>query len=201
MNILAVMGSYREGKTIDTLLDWAIEGAKSNGARVDKLVLIDRNIEYCRNCMVCRNDEKTKPQARCIITDDMQEIYPMMAAADGYIFGTPINMGHVTAVMKTFLERICWVFAKPGTRPIRGCPTPRTRKQRKAIIIASSGIISPLLRRFCDEATPLIKQTVHDSLNAKLIGSLYAGAIEKRGTELYMHKAFTLGKKLSCSAR
>ncbi len=58
MNILAVMGSYRKGKSIDTLLDRAIEGAKSNnGVHVDKLVLIDRNIEYCRNCMVCRNDD------------------------------------------------------------------------------------------------------------------------------------------------
>jgi hypothetical protein len=107
-------------------------------------------------------------------------------------------MGHATAVMKAFLERICWVFAKPGsTWPIPGCPTPRTEKKRKAIVIASSGIVSPLLRRFCDEATPLIKQTAHDSLNAKLIGSLYAGAVEERGIERYTDKAYALGKRLS----
>lgn len=94
-------------------------------------------------------------------------------------------MGHVTAVMKTFLERICRVFAKPGTWPVAGCPIPRTQKPKKAIVIASSGIITPFLRRLCDDATPLIRQTAHDSLNARLIGSLYAGAVEKRGVERY----------------
>jgi multimeric flavodoxin WrbA len=197
VNILAVVGSYRKGKTIDTLVDRAIEGVKYNaGVHVDKVVLVDRSIEYCRNCMVCRHDVETKLQAHCIIADDMQDIYPLIAKADGYIFGTPVNMGHVTAVMKTFLERICWVFAKPGTRPIPGCPTPRRERKRKAIVIVSSGIISPLFRRFCDEATPLIKQTAHDSLNAKLIGSLYAGAVEKRGIERYSDKAYALGKRL-----
>ena len=35
------MGSYRKGKTIDTLVDRAIEGAKSNaGVHVGKVVLI-----------------------------------------------------------------------------------------------------------------------------------------------------------------
>ena len=197
MNILAVMGSYRKGKTIDTLVDRAIEGAKTNpGVQVDKVVLIDRNIEYCRNCMVCKNDDAW-PRARCVIEDDMQDIYPLIERADGYIFGTPVNMGNVTAVMKAFLERICWVFAMPGKRPIAGCPTPRTQKKRKAVVIASSGIVPPLLRRFCDEATPLIKQTARDSLNAKLIGSVYAGAVEKRGIEHYTDKAYKLGKKLS----
>ena len=199
MNILAIMGSYRKGKTIDTLVDRAIEGAKSNaGVQVDKIVLIDKNIEYCRNCMVCRNDDKDKPIAWCAIADDMQEVYPLIVQADGYIFGTPVNMGHVTAVMKTFLERICWVCAKPGGWPLAGCPRPRTDRKKKAIVIASSGIVSPILRRFCDEATPLIKGMARDSLNAKMIGSVYAGAVEKRGTEFYMDKAYRLGTKLSC---
>jgi len=198
MKILAIMGSYRKGKTIDTLVDRAIEGARSKaGIHVDKLVLVDKNIEYCRNCMACRNDDRAKARAQCVIMDDMQDIYPMIESADGFIFGTPINMGHVTAVMKTFLERICWVFAKPGAWPIPGCPTPRATKRKKAIVIASSGIISPVFRRFCDDATPLIKQSVRDSLNARLIGSLYAGAVERRGVETYMNQAYALGKRIS----
>ena len=117
MKILAVVGSYRKGRTIDTLVDRAIEGARSNpNVQVDKIVLVDKRSEYCRNCMVCRFDDETKSPARCAIADDMQQIYPLIGEADGDIFGTPVNIGNVTAVMKTFLERICWVFAKPGTR-------------------------------------------------------------------------------------
>lgn len=192
------MGSYRKGKTIDTLLDHAIDGAKSNGdVHVDKVRLIEKRIEYCRNCMVCRNDDPAKTRANCIIDDDMEVVYPLVEEADAYIFGTPVNMGHETAVMKTFLERICWVFARPGERPIPGCPTPRSVKERQAVAIVSSGIIPRLLRRFCDDATPLIRDTIRDSLNARLVGSLYAGAVEKRGVDRYTDKAYALGRKLT----
>ena len=200
MNILAIMGSYRKGRTIDTLMDKAIEGAKANSAddvHVDKLYLIDKNIEYCKNCMVCRKDDTDKSIAKCIISDDMQEIYPMIDEADGFIFGTPVNMGNVTAVMKTFLERTCWVFARPGKRPISGCPTPRTARKKKAVIILSSGIIPPIFRRWCDDATSLIKGQCICHFNAKVLGSLYAGAVEKKGVDVYLNKAYNLGRKLA----
>ncbi len=198
MNLLAVMSSYRKGKTIDTLMDRAIEGALSNGnVHVNKVVLVDKKILYCRNCMTCRNEEGTQQRARCVISDDMDSIYPLIDSADGYIFGTPVNIGAVTAIMKTFLERICWVFAKPGRWPLPGCPTPRTKKRKKAILIVSSGIVPALLRRFDDDATPLIKSVCRDSLNAKLIGSLYAGAVEKGGMKRYLNKAYKLGKRLT----
>ena len=199
MRILAIMGSYRKGKTIDTLMYKAIEGAKANNrdVRVDKLYLLDKNIKYCKNCMVCRKDDEDKAIADCVISDDMQSIYPLIEEADGFIFGTPVNMGAVTAVMKTFLERTCWVFAKPGNSPILGCPTPRTKRKKKAIIIVSSGIIRPLLRRWCDDATPLIKSCCDSSFNAKVVGSLYAGAVEKKGIEVYLDKAYKLGKRLT----
>ena len=198
MNLLAIMGSYRKGRTIDALVDSAIEGAKAgNGdVEVSKIHLIDKNIQYCKNCMVCRNDDVHKPIARCVIADDMAEILPMMDAADGFIFGTPVNMGAVTAVMKTFLERTCWTLAKPGGFPIRGYPTPRTTRRKRAIILVSSGIVRPLLRRWCDDATSLIKSVCASSYNARVVGTLYAGAVERRGIDPYLPKAYKLGKKL-----
>jgi hypothetical protein len=193
------MGSYRKGKTIDTLLDKAIEGAKAGNSQVEveKVSLIDKHIEYCKNCMVCRNDDPEKNIAKCIISDDMQNLYPMLDQADAFMFGTPVNMGHETAIMKTFLERICWVLAKPGNYPLKGCPEPRIRRRKNAIIILSSGIIHPFLRRWCDDATSLIKSMCSVSLNAKVIGSLYAGAVEKRGLTAYLDKAYRLGQKLA----
>ena len=63
--------------------------------------------------------------------------------------------------------------------------------------ILSSGIIVPLLRMFCDDATKLIKSTIGDSLNAKLIGTLYAGGVEKVGMDRYLERARKLGQKLA----
>jgi len=198
VNILAIVGSYRKGRTVETLVDSAIEGARADSdISVKKLHLAEKDIEYCKNCMACRNDTESCDRATCVISDDMDAIYAMVDEADGYIFGTPVNMGNVTAVMKTFLERLCWVFAKPGTRPLAGCPTPRTSRDKAAIIIVTSGIVPPLLRRWCDDATSLIKSVCHCSLNAKVVGDLYAGAVEKRGIDAYTDKAHKLGKRLA----
>ena len=203
MKVVAVMGSYRRGKTIDTLTDKAIEGVKDACGTVDveKIRLIDRNIQYCRNCMVCRNDDPAKAVAACTIKDDMQDIFPLLAEADAYIFGTPVNMGAATAVMKTFLERICWTLARPGRWPVRGCPEPRSQRSKNAVVLVSSGIIVPLLRRWCDDATPLITDVCRDSLNARVVGSLYAGAVERRGAQCYADQAFKLGRKLAQRTR
>ena len=126
MKVVAVMGSYRKGKTIDTLMDKAIEGVKSVTAEAEfqKIMLIDRHIEYCRNCGVCRNDDPIKPIARCTIDDDMQEILPIMDEADAYIFGSPIFEGTVNAVTKTFLERICWTMPRLDDGRSRDVPSP-----------------------------------------------------------------------------
>lgn len=198
MKIVAIMGSYRKGKTIDTLVDQAIEGAKSAGVsvEVEKITLIDRDIQYCRNCGVCRKDDPAKPIAHCAINDDMQEILPLMSEADAYIFGVPIFEGTVNAVTKTFLERICWTLGKAGRWPIKGCPQPRSDVKKQAIAIMSSGLIIPIFRKFCDDATPLIKTTIGDSLNTKLTGTLYAGGVEKVGMDRYLTRSFKLGQKL-----
>ena len=200
MNLLAIVGSARKGKATDTLVDKAIEGVQSRSPACDvkKLHLIDHDIQYCKNCLACRDSKTTAPMADCVIKDDMNAIRENVLQSDALIFGTPVHMGYATAIMMTFLERICWTFAKPeGTvLSINGCPVPRSSKTRKAIIIVTSGIVPPLFRKFCDDATKLIRNTARDSLNAKTVGDLYAGDIEHRGVGYYYERAFKLGRKL-----
>ena len=200
MNVLAIVGSPRKGKATDTLVDKAIEGVKSKSpnCNVKKLHLIDHDIQFCKNCLACRDSKTKNPAAKCSIRDDMDFIREHVLKSDSLIFGTPVHMGYATAIMMTFLERICWTFAKPEGKvlSIYGCPIPRSNKSRKSIIIVTSGIIPPLFRRLCDDATPLIKRTVKDSLNAKTVGTMYAGDIEHRGVDYYLDRAFNLGRKL-----
>ena len=200
MNLLSIVGSPRKGKSTDTLVDKAIEGVKSKNpdCNVKKINLIEHNIKFCKNCLACRDSKTTEPIAKCSIRDDMDYINKEILNSDCLIFGTPVHMGYATGIMMTFMERICWTFAKPKGKilTISGCPTPRSNKKRKAIVIITSGIIPPIYRRFCDNATPLIKQTIKDSLNAKTIGDMYAGDIEHRGVEYYVDKAYKLGMKL-----
>jgi hypothetical protein len=66
----------------------------------------------------------------------------------------------------------------------------------KGVAIVTSGIIRPLLRRWCDQATPLLKELCLQH-GSELVGSLYAGGVEHRGIDAYTEAAFRLGGKLA----
>ena len=200
MNLLAIIGSPRKGKATDTLVDKAIEGVlkKSNDASVNRIYLSDNEINYCKDCLTCWRSDTEGPVAKCVIRDDMDIINQDILKADSLILGTPIHMGYATALMMTFLERICWTFAKPAKSYVfvKGCPAPRSDKKRKAVIIAVSGMIPTRFKKLCNWATPQIKGVIKDSLNAKTVGELYAGDVWHRGVEHYFEKALVLGQKL-----
>ena len=200
MKILAICGSYHKNGTINALIDKAILGAKSitPEIKVEKIHLVDKKIEYCKGCMICRNDDPNKEIATCVINDDMQEIYKKLNEADGYIFGTPIFMGTMTAIIKTFCERFCWVLSKPGKWPIKGCPVPRTKAKKAAITIMSTAIVPNFLRKLCDDATKFFRESLPCMLNAKIVGSVYAGSVgfNNPTSEKYFDKTVDLGKKL-----
>jgi multimeric flavodoxin WrbA len=200
MNLLAIVGSPRKGKSTDTLTDKAIEGFISEhpDGEAKKLHLADYNLHHCRNCLACMKNTDASPYVRCVIHDGMDDLYEDIVASDALLFGTPVHMGYATALMTQFMERICWTFSKSEKSylVVKGCPLPRSEKKRTAAIIVTSGMIKPLFRRFCDQATPFITGVAADSLNAKTVASLYAGDILHRSADYYGNAAFKLGKKL-----
>lgn len=200
MSLLAIIGSPRKGKATDRLVDKTIEGLleKSPDTAVKKIYLAERKIDYCKDCLACWRSDTDGPVAECVIRDDMDDIYKDIMECDALIMGTPIHMGYASALMMTFLERICWTFAKPGKSYIlvKGCPAPRSDKKRKAVIIAVSGMIPTKYKKLCNWATPQIKGVIEDSLNAKAVGTLYAGDVWHRKIENYFDKALKLGQKL-----
>jgi len=200
MNLLAIIGSPRKEKATDTLVNKAIEGfiKSSPDASVKKIYLSDHKIDYCKDCLTCWKSKIESPIARCVIRDDMDDINQDILNSNALILGTPIHMGYASALVMTFLERICWTFAKPGKSYIliKGCPAPRSDKKRKAVIIAVSGMIPVRYKKLCNWATPQIKGVIKDSLNARTVGELYAGNVWHKGVEPYFNKALKLGQKL-----
>ncbi len=172
---------------------------KCPDAVVKKIYLSEHNINHCRDCLTCWRNRSDDPIAKCVIRDDMDSINQDILEADALIMGTPVHMGYAPALMVTFLERICWTFAKPEKNYliIKGCPTPRSDKKRKAVVIAVSGLVAPKYKYFCNSATQQIKGVIKDSLNAKSIGELYAGDVWHRGVDYYSDKACKLGQKLA----
>lgn len=199
MKLLSIIGSPRKGKANDQLVDKATEGAKSihPNLEVNKIFLAEKHLEFCKNCMICRSNASAIPYAKCVIDDDMNDMMETIFQADLLIFSSSIHMGFPTAIMSNFLARICWTFSKPEGRVLNmhGIPVPRVDKKRKAVIILTTGLVPPIFKIVGGNAS-VIKTTSKTALNAKTIATLFAGAIETRGVELYYDKAIQLGKKL-----
>ena len=183
MNIVAINSSGRPNGATTRLTEAALEGAAAGGARTDMIMLRDRNIGWCNNCLKCYND-RTSSLAPCSVDDDMTGILEQVMDADGVLFASPVHNGHLTAPMVLFFERMVWRVCKPtgSLAGLKGLPEPRTNKIRAIGAIANAGGIPDKLRKFCD-GTPFIKDNGCMFLNGHWVGDLYAAAHLKRKPE------------------
>jgi len=105
MKILGIMGSPRKGGNTDRLLDAALEEAGTQGFSTKKILLAEKRIAPCDGCLQCA---KT---GRCVIRDDMQEIYLDMLESRGIIWATPVYYWSMSAQTKTVMDRTyCLTF-------------------------------------------------------------------------------------------
>lgn len=112
MKVLGLIGSPRENGNTATLVNAILEGATENGAEIKVYHLANMNLNPCRGCMSCR------PDGKCIINDDMQELYEEIQTSDALVIGSPIYMWEITAQTKTVVDRLialtCW---QPCAKP------------------------------------------------------------------------------------
>lgn len=103
MKILAVIGSPRRGGNTEVMVEEILQGAVNNGHSFETLRLYDYEILPCLDCRGCKRAEGGY---RCVLTDGMNEIYPMLEWADLIIFGTPVYWYGPTAKMKLLIDRL-----------------------------------------------------------------------------------------------
>jgi multimeric flavodoxin WrbA len=134
---LGIVGSYRKGGVIDTVVSDILDAAAANGAETDKIYLSDRHVEFCTNCRECvqpRGDERVP----CFVhkDDDVNGIIEKAHAADTLVLGAPVNLGSANALTQRFAERCIGAYYYPwGAR----YPVLRSKeKPRKAILVSSS---------------------------------------------------------------
>jgi multimeric flavodoxin WrbA len=112
--ILAVVGSPRKGGNTDLLVSKIAEGAAAAGAEAEVVRLGELHIRECDGCHGCW---KGRP---CSKNDDMQALYPKIAASETIVFGTPVYWYGPTALMKAFVDRFVY-FNNATNRPmVRG---------------------------------------------------------------------------------
>lgn len=105
--IVVLNGSPRKQGTTAALAELVSQAAAEQGAEVKSYHLNGMNIKGCQSCYACKGEEH-----RCILQDDMQELYDEIAAASGIIFATPVYMWQMTAQLKLVIDRL-YPFLKP----------------------------------------------------------------------------------------
>lgn len=145
MNILAVQGSPRLNKNTDILLEKFLEGVKDKNekCKINKIFLQEKNIQFCKACNACKNEEI----GHCIINDDMQEIYPLISDVNILVLATPVYWWSMSAQLKTFIDRIY------------GLSNKKQLKGKKCVLLMTYGGALP------NEGPRIVEETIKEICN------------------------------------
>ncbi len=105
MKILGFNGSPRKEGNSSQLLDSALNGAKGQGAEIERVELYDLHYTGCRSCNACKRKSSFYGKG-CAVQDDITSLLTKALQADAWIFATPIYMGHMSSGLAAFLERL-----------------------------------------------------------------------------------------------
>ncbi len=96
--ILGINGSPHKDGNTDYSLQYALSLLKKAGFETEYITLADKEIHYCKGCLVCR-------EGKCIYNDDMHSIINAMRRCDCIILASPVFMGLITGKMKSMMDR------------------------------------------------------------------------------------------------
>ena len=107
MKIIGILGSPRKGGNTEILLDVALKEAQKNGVLISKIPLREKEIAPCNGCLKCEQTGK------CVIKDDIQDIYKEMLKSEGIIWATPVYFWSMSGQTKAAIDRtIALTFPK-----------------------------------------------------------------------------------------
>ncbi len=185
MNVLGITGSPRIGGNTDTLLEKALEGARSAGANVEKIILNNLNFSPCQEC------EDLKDDGSCIIDDDMQLIYKKIEEIDALILASPIFFGSLSAQTKMMIDRFqcAWRAKYILNKGI-------FRKKKVGAFICAEASDK---RNFFNNAKIVVKN-LFATINVDYKEELFCAGVDKKGDILkhpdFLNKAYELGQRI-----
>ena len=100
IKILVLNGSPREKGNTAALVKQLTIVAEEIGAEVESIRLHDLDIHPCDACDSCQGNGNG-----CVISDDMQELYPKLRTADVIVIASPVYWFNLTAQTKLCIDR------------------------------------------------------------------------------------------------
>lgn len=108
IKIIAINGSPRKDWNTHTVIEHAIEGAKSAGADVELYNLYDYNYKGCISCFACKKSYNSTNY--CAFEDELTKILEKIYESDAIILASPIYFDDVSGEMRSFLERLWFPY-------------------------------------------------------------------------------------------
>jgi multimeric flavodoxin WrbA len=107
--VTAFVGSARKKHTY-AAVEKLLADLQSLGAfEVEIVRLSDYRLETCRGCKLCMD----KGEEHCPLEDDLGVLIQRIEASDGVVLASPNYSFQVSALMKTFLDRLGFGFHRP----------------------------------------------------------------------------------------
>ncbi len=186
MNVIGINGSPRIGGNTDILLDRALEGARNNGAKTEKIILNTLHISPCQECENLRDD------GSCIIEDDFQPVYKKIEQSDAIILASPIFFGFLSAQAKMMIDRFQCLWRAKYLLKIN-----IPQKEKKGAFISVEGS----KRKDFFANTKPVAEIFFATINAEYSEELFCPGVDEKASVLkhsdFLKKAFELGERIA----
>jgi hypothetical protein len=96
---VAFVGTARRDGLVSRICSRVLDGAADNGAITELVNLHDFEIKPCIGCWSCHKS------GACIHDDDFAELFTKLRSAGTVVLGSPVYVGSMSGVMKTFFDR------------------------------------------------------------------------------------------------
>lgn len=108
--VTAFIGSPRvRGATYTATRQFLDDLQQSGDVQTEIVFLSECNLGVCRGCKMCF----VRGEEHCPLKDDRDLLIEKMMGADGVVFASPNYSYQVSAVMKTYLDRLGFLFHRP----------------------------------------------------------------------------------------
>ncbi len=195
MKVIGIVGSPRRGGNTDLLVESVLEGVRAHGLETEKVLLGELHIRPCRACYSCAGS------GRCVLDDDFHWLLEKVLEANGFVLGSPMYVGTVTAQMKAFVDRVDCSQVEMVLRPDGEARFRRRHRGRYGVIVAVCDLSPAAVLRHCAE----VLGTCLRDLGARPVDEVLArrlsdiGDVRKR-PEL-LARAFRAGERLAAAIR
>jgi len=102
--IVGICGSPRRQAT-EHVLEEALRMLQEKGFQTRLWSVRGKWVDFCAHCDYCLANKE------CVVQDDLQELYALLAQAEGIIFASPVYNGGVSAQTKAVMDRMRAVVA------------------------------------------------------------------------------------------